>query len=221
MVSLPQERPRERLLHLGSKALTTAELLALLIGHGTSGLSVTTIAHTLLERFPSLTDLAARDIAELRSIKGMGAAKAATLCAALELAQRLQAEPFAGRPVVSTPAILAGLMRPRLRHQRTESFHVVLLNTANQVIRDVAVSHGSLNACLIHPREVFRIAIAENAAAVILVHNHPSGNTEPSREDLTTTRQLVDAGRIVDIRVLDHVIIAGEAYTSFAERNLL
>lgn len=215
------ERPRERLLHHGAKALTTTELLALLIGHGTAGVSADAIARSILDQFGSLTDLAARDVAELRRIHGMGTAKAATLCAALELAVRLQAEPFARGASITSPRILADLMRPRLRHQRTESFHVLLLNSANQLLRDVVASEGSLNACVIHPREVFRIAIAENAAAVILLHNHPSGNTEPSPEDLAITRQLVDAGRIVDIRVLDHVIIGGDGFTSFAERHLL
>ncbi|MBS1562088.1 MAG: DNA repair protein RadC [Bacteroidetes bacterium] len=215
------DMPRERLLHHGPAALSTMELMALLIGHGTTGRSAADIARSVLERFPSLTDLAARDVSELRSINGMGAAKAATICAALELAHRIQAEPFKARPVITSPAILARLMAPRLRHQRTESFHVLLMNTANQVVRDVTVSEGSLNSVLIHPREVFRLAIAENAAAVILVHNHPSGNTEPSKEDMAITRQLVDAGRIVDIRVLDHVIIGGDEFTSLAERNLI
>jgi len=215
------DMPRERLLHHGARALSTTELISLLIGHGTAGRSAADIARNVLERFPSLTDLAARDVSELQSINGMGAAKAATVCAALELAQRIQAEPFTTRPVITSPAILARLMTPRLRHQRTESFHVLLMNTANQVLRDVTVSEGSLNSVLIHPREVFRLAIAENAAAVILVHNHPSGNTEPSKEDLSITRQLVDAGRIVDIRVLDHVIIGGDEFTSLAERNLM
>jgi len=215
------DRPRERLLRHGPAALATHELLALLIGHGTAGRSAETIARDLLVRSPSLTALAARDVAELRAVPGMGTAKAATLCAAMELAHRIQAEPFSSQPVISSPAVLAGMMRPRLRHQRQESFHVLLLSSANQLIREVTVGVGSLNACIIHPREVFRIAIAESAASVILVHNHPSGNTEPSAEDLAITRQLVDAGRIVDIRVIDHVIIAGEEFTSFAERHLL
>ncbi len=219
--TIVQERPRERLLQHGPRALTTYALLALLIGHGTAGSSAESIARNVLERFPSLTDLAGRDASELKAIHGMGTAKAATLCAAIELANRIQAEPFTARTSITSPALLARLMAPRLRHARTESFHVLLMNSANQIIRDVTVSQGSLNSCIIHPREVFRIAIAENAAAIILLHNHPSGNTEPSREDLTITQQLVDAGRIVDIRVLDHVIIGGDDYTSFAERHLL
>jgi DNA repair protein RadC len=160
-------------------------------------------------------------MSELCSIDGMGPAKAASLCAAFELSHRIQAEPFAERTSVTSPAILARTLMPRLRQRRTETFIVVLLNAANQIIRQVNVSDGSLNAVLIHPREVFRLAIAESAAAIILAHNHPSGNTEPSSEDIAITRQLVEAGRIVDIRVLDHVIIAGDDYTSFVERGLL
>jgi DNA repair protein RadC len=165
--------------------------------------------------------MAARDVAELRQFSGMGTAKAATLCAAFELAHRIQAEPFQEQRTITSPATLARLMAPRLRHLKQETFIVVLLNSANQIIRDVAVSSGSLNAVVIHPREVFRLAIAESAASVILIHNHPSGNTEPSREDLAITRQLVEAGRIVDIRVLDHVIIGGDSFTSLSDRHLL
>ncbi len=221
MSALPSDRPRERLLRYGARALSTQELLALLINTGTSTSSVGEIAEAVLRRFPSLTDLAGRDVAELRAIHGMGTAKASTLCAAFELAHRIQAEPMQDQVTVTSPEVLVRHLGPQLRHLRTETFHVVLLNSANRIIRNVRVSDGSLNAVLIHPREVFRIAIAETAAAVILVHNHPSGNAEPSREDVAITRQLVDAGRIVDIRVLDHIIIAGDAYTSFAERHLL
>lgn len=213
--------PRERLLRLGPRALATSELLALLINTGTVGLSAADIARDLLVRFPSLADLSGRDASELRALKGMGSAKAATLCAAFELAHRIQAEPFGDRVVITSPRVLANLLIPRLRNLRTETFHVVMLNSANQIIRDVAVSEGSLNSVVIHPREVFRLAIAENAAAVILAHNHPSGNTEPSKEDITVTRQLVEAGRIVDIRVLDHLVIGGDDFTSLAERHLL
>ncbi len=215
------DRPRERLIRLGADALSTRELLALLINTGTVTRSADEIAGDLLRRYTSLTDIASRDVAELRQFPGLGTAKAATLNAAFELAHRLQAEPYEEHRTISSPAVLARKFGPRLRHLRQETFIVVLLNTANQIIRDVVVSEGSLNAVIIHPREVFRLAIAESAASIILVHNHPSGNTDPSREDLAITRQLVEAGRIVDIRVLDHVIIGGDAYTSFSERNLL
>ncbi|MCO6467061.1 MAG: DNA repair protein RadC [Bradyrhizobiaceae bacterium] len=218
---LTSDRPRERLLRLGPTALSTRELLALLINTGTRRRSAEQIAHDLLASYSSLTDLAARDIAELRNHSGMGLAKAATLSAAFELAHRVQAEPFQSSQSITSPAVLAKLLAPRLRHLKHETFIVALLNTANQIVREVVVGSGSLNAVVIHPREVFRIAIAECAAAVILVHNHPSGNTEPSREDIAITQQLVEAGRIVDIRVLDHIIIGGDQYTSLSERHLM
>lgn len=213
--------PRDRLLRLGPRALATRELLALLINTGMPGRRATDIADELLESYPHLNDLAGRDVSELRTFKGMGPTKAATLCAAFELAHRIQAEPFDERVVVSSPKIIAQLLIPRFRNLRTETFHVVMLNSANQIIREAVVGQGSLNSVIIHPREVFRLAIAENAAAVILAHNHPSGNTEPSKEDIAVTRQLVEAGRIVDIRVLDHLVIGGDDFTSLAERHLL
>jgi len=219
--ALPSDRPRERLVRHGAASLSTQELLALLINTGTARTSAFDVAANVLGKYPSLPDLAGRDVSELRSIHGMGLAKASTLCAAFELAHRIQAAPFQQKLVVNSPATIARRLIPRMRHLRTETFIVVLLNTANQILRDVVVGEGSLNAVIIHPREVFRLAIAENAASIIVAHNHPSGNTEPSKEDIAITRQLVEAGRIVDIRVLDHVIIAGDAYTSLAERHLL
>lgn len=216
-----QDRPHERLLRLGAWALSTHELIALVIGATTNEPPAEEVAQSILECYASLADMAGRDIAELRGIHGMGLARAAALTAAFELSHRIQAEPFTHRTNVTSPAILARTLIPKMRHLRTESFHVVLLNAANQIMREVTVSDGSLNSVMIHPREVFRLAIAECAAAVILVHNHPSGNSEPSNEDIAITKQLVDAGRIVDIRVLDHLIIAGDDYTSFVERHLM
>lgn len=221
MTPLLSDRPRERLIRNGSTALSTRELLALLINSGTRQQSTMQIADALLNQFPSLQDLAGRDVAELKTIHGMGTAKASTLCAAFELAHRIQAAPFESRAVINSPATLVRLLAPRMRHLRVETFMVLLLNTANQVIRSTVVGEGSLNAVIIHPREVFRLAIAESAASVILAHNHPSGNSEPSKEDISITAQLVEAGRIVDIRVLDHLIIAGDEYTSLAERHLV
>ncbi|NQW31011.1 MAG: DNA repair protein RadC [Ignavibacteria bacterium] len=215
------DRPRERLVRIGAKALTTVELLALLINHGTSGSSAIDIAMDLLEKFPKLTDLAGRDVSELKRIHGMGTAKAATLCAAFELANRIQGEPFDSGKIIGSPHNVYKMMSPKLRHLRFESFHVLLLNTANQIVRDIIVSEGSLNSVTIHPREVFRMAITENAAAIILVHNHPSGNTEPSPQDISITKQIADAGIVVGIKVLDHLIIGGDYYTSLAERNIL
>ncbi|MDW8225675.1 MAG: DNA repair protein RadC [Bacteroidota bacterium] len=215
------ERPRERLQRYGPGVLADAELLAILIGSGTYGFSAVDVARELLQRFGSLTELASRDVSELRTVRGMGTVRAVVLSAAFELARRLQAEPFAARKVIRSPEDVARLDIPRLRGARTESFRVLLLNAANQIVREALVSEGTLTASLAHPREVFRLAITESAAAVILLHNHPSGNTEPSPEDIALTRQLVQAGKVIDIPVLDHLIIAGEAYTSLRERGIL
>ena len=215
------DRPRERLARLGPRALSTRELLALLINSGTVLRSADTIAGDLLERYGSLNTIAGCDVSELMLMPGMGNAKAATLCAALELATRLQAEPFTDQRSITSPELLARRMITRLRHLKREIFLVILLNTAHQIIREVSVGEGSLNAVVVHPREVFRLAIAEHAAAIILVHNHPSGNPEPSKEDLAITRHLTEAGRIVEIKVLDHIIIGGDTFTSFSDRNLL
>ncbi|GBD07601.1 hypothetical protein HRbin21_01431 [bacterium HR21] len=214
------ERPRERLLRYGASVLSNAELLAILIGSGTQGFSALDVARELLDRFGSLTDLAARDVSELRAVRGMGMVRSIVLAAAFEVARRLQAEPFAARRVIRSPEDVARLYIPRLRGARTESFHVLLLNAANQIVREVLVSEGTLTASLVHPREVFRLAITESAAAIIVLHNHPSGNSEPSAEDIAVTRQLVQAGKLLDIPVLDHIIIAGDSYTSLRERGV-
>lgn len=215
------ERPRERLLKNGAHTLSDAELLAILIKTGTKGHSALDVAKVLLQRFGSLTALISCDVSILRGFHGMGDVKAITLAAAFELSRRIQSEPFDSRKSIRSPEDLAGLFIPRLRGIQQERFYVILLNTAHQIIREVLVSEGILNASLVHPREVFRMAIAESAASVILLHNHPSGNPEPSAEDLRITRQLVQAGAIMDISVHDHIIIAGETFTSFVARGLM
>jgi DNA repair protein RadC len=209
------------LLRYGAETLSDAEVLAILIGSGTRGFSALDVARELLQRFGNLTELSRRDVSELRAVRGMGTVRAVVLSAAFELVRRIQAEPFTARRVIRSPEDVARMYIPRLRSARTESFRVLLLNAANQVIREVVVSEGTLTASLAHPREVFRLAITESAAAVILLHNHPSGNTEPSPEDIALTRQLVQAGKLLDIPVLDHIIIAGEAYVSLRERGVL
>jgi DNA repair protein RadC len=215
------ERPRERLLRYGAETLADAELLAILIGSGTRGFSALDVARELLRRFENLTELSRRDVSELRSVPGIGQVRAIVLAAAFELVRRIQAEPFTARKVIRSPEDVARMYIPRLRGARKESFRVLLLNSANQVQREVLVSEGTLDASLVHPREVFRLAITESARSIILLHNHPSGNAEPSPQDIAITRQLVSAGKLLDIPVLDHIIIAGEGYTSLRERQLL
>ena len=154
-------------------------------------------------------------------VKGVGAAKAARLAAAFELVRRVQSQPFDPKQQVQSPDDVARHFIPKLRGAVKETFRIVLLDSANRIFRHVLISEGSLNASIVHPREVFRPAIADSAAAIILLHNHPSGNPEPSREDVAITRQLCEAGRLIEIAVLDHLVIAGETYTSLAQRGLM
>ncbi|HVK39325.1 MAG TPA: DNA repair protein RadC [Candidatus Kapabacteria bacterium] len=220
------EQPRERLMALGAGALSDAELLAIVMRTGTKQLDVLTMCRRLLAHFNTdphnegaLYRLAQRDFKELQAIPGIGPTKAVTLAAAFELGRRATAINFSKRPRISGPRDVAAMFIPELRHIQKEQFHVVILNTANQVVRRVLVSEGNLNSSIVHPREVFRHAIVENAAAIIGLHNHPSGNPTPSKEDIAITRQLVEAGRIIGIPLHDHLIIAGEEFVSLAEKG--
>jgi DNA repair protein RadC len=216
------DRPRERLWTLGPAALTTTELIAILLGTGGAGRNATDLAAGLLDRaMGSLRALTARPPAELTRMPGIGAAKAGRLLAALELAGRLLQEQRPMLPRVREPGDVAALLGPRLRDLPVEEFHVLALDSQSRVIRDVLVTRGLLNSALVHPREVFRAAIAEAAAGIIVVHNHPSGDPTPSPEDRAATRQLVEAGRLLDLPVYDHVILAGDRFLSFVAAGLL
>jgi len=214
--------PRERLWALGPSALTPGELLAILLGTGSSTASVAEVAARLLEAGGgSLRRLAARPPAELLRVSGVGTAKAARLLAAFELTARMAGESRPVRPRIGDPADVARLMSPRLRDLEVEEFRLLALDSQSRVLRDVLVTRGLLNSSLVHPREVFRPAIAEAAAGIIVVHNHPSGDPTPSAEDQAVTRQLVAAGRLLDVPVYDHVVIAGDRFVSFATAGLL
>jgi len=169
----------------------------------------------------SLRGLAARPSAELLRMRGVGPAKAARLLAAFELATRLTQESRPPVPRIREPADVSRLMGPRLRDLPVEEFHLLALDSQSQVLRDVLITRGLLNSSLVHPREVFRAAIAEAAAGIIVVHNHPSGDPTPSAEDRAVTRQLAEAGRLLDLPVYDHVIVAGDRFVSFASTGLL
>jgi DNA repair protein RadC len=216
------DRPRERLFTLGAHSLTTAELLAILIGTGTCGRDALAVARGLLRLGTgSLRELARRPPAELGTVPGVGRAKAAQVAAALELARRLTDEGRARPYVVRSPADVHRWFAPAMRDLAVEEFHILALDAQNRVTRDLLITRGILDSSLVHPREVFRAAIAEAAAAVIVVHNHPSGNPAPSADDRAVTRQLVQAGSVLDIPVHDHVVVGGEQYFSFAEAGLL
>ncbi len=219
---LPDERPRERLWTLGPAALTAGELLALLLGTGTGGRPVAALAAGLLQTGDgSLRRLAARPPAELLRLPGIGPTKAARLLAAFELAARLAREERPALPRIREPEDVVRLFRARLRDLAVEEFHMLALDSQSQVLREVLVTRGLLNSSLVHPREVFRTAIAEAAAGIIVVHNHPSGDPTPSAEDQAVTSQLVAAGRLLDLPLYDHVILAGDRFTSFAAAGLL
>ena len=218
----PPDRPRERLWALGPSALTSGELLAVILGTGAGRISALDVAANLLDVSEgSLRRLAARPSAELLKIQGVGPTKAARLQAAFELAARLSQEARPAMVRIREPEDVVRYFAPRLRDLAVEEFRLLALDSQSQVLRDVLVTRGLLNSSLVHPREVFRAAIAEAAAGIIVVHNHPSGDPTPSAEDRAVTRQLVEAGRLLDLPVYDHVIVAGDRFTSFASAGLL
>jgi DNA repair protein RadC len=218
-----EERPRERLAQFGADALRTTELIAILLRTGTKGVSAIHVAEQLINRFPSLDQLARASLEDLAKTKGIGRDKAIALKSAFTLAQRMARELRAEAPELETPDQIATLMREEYRQSSVESFKIVLLNRRNRLIRIENVSQGTVDSILIHPREVFRHAIAANACSVILVHNHPSGDPTPSSADLSATTDMVRAGHILKIAVIDHVImgarIEGRARDYFSIRQ--
>jgi DNA repair protein RadC len=215
------ERPREKMLRHGPHSLSDAELLAILIRAGTGNQTALDVARQILVKERNLRKLAGKNASELMQTKGIGSAKAVELLAAFEIGRRVEGLPGDGKLIVRSPDDVARLMIPKLRDSTKEKFIVLLLDSKNGVQDDVEVTIGTLNASLVHPREVYKVAIDRLAASIIVVHNHPSGNSEPSKEDLEITRQLVDAGRLIGIPLHDHVIVGGDTYVSFAERGLL
>jgi DNA repair protein RadC len=201
------ERPRERLAALGPDALSNGELLAILLRTGVRGHSALALAQLVLQRAETLEGLARSTVRELCGIRGIGPDKAVTLKAAFTLAQRLAREAHGEAPLVDTPERVAGLLREDNRLYEVERFQVLLVNTRRRLLRIEKLAHGTLDTLLVHPREVFRVALAANAAAVILVHNHPSGDPTPSEADIRVTRDLIRAGQLLKIEVLDHIIL--------------
>jgi len=216
-----KERPRERLLQHGPQYLTEAELLGILIGKGTKHKTAVDLARELLDRHESLQKLFSRSPSELTAVKGIGSAKAATLSSAFELVRRIQSQTNEGKLSFKRSSDVANHYLPLMRDFRKEVFTILLLNRANRLIKEVTISEGTLDASVVHPRDVFREALLEMAAGVILMHNHPSGEASPSEEDLRITKQLVEAGRLLGIKVYDHIIVAGNSYRSLADDGLI
>jgi len=218
----PGERPRERLLKLGSEALSGQEILALILGRGSRGESVVVTSQKLVSRFGSLKGVANASVEELREINGIGLAKATQIKAALELSKRLEADADEkARALIKSPEGVVGVVRSKLKGKKKEHFLVLCLDTRNRLISCRPVSIGSLDTSVVHPREVFKEAVSSSAASVIFVHNHPSGDPEPSEEDVELTRRLVKAGEIIGIEVLDHIIVCDTSFLSLKARNLL
>jgi DNA repair protein RadC len=216
------DRPREKLLLRGSQSLSDAELVAILLRTGKKGKSVLEIAREIISSEGNLAMLATRTVDSLQKVDGIGKDKAATLAAAFELSRRIlsQSKWFSNRKITS-PQDIAEIFIPILRDEIKEKFIVVCLNSANKVIKYETISVGNLNSSVVHPREIFKVAIDNSSASIILIHNHPSGNPEPSNEDIRITKKIVESGKILDIPVFDHLIIAGETYTSFVEKRLV
>ena len=214
-------RPREKLLTLGPAALADAELIALLLRTGLAGTSVLQLAQQLLDAFGGLHGLLQASAADLKRIKGLGPAKRAEITAVMELARRSLAQRLAQRTVLSSPQQVKDFLRLQLAHEGQEVFAVMFLDVQNQLLKFEEMFRGTLSQTSVYPREVVKRALAVQASAVILAHNHPSGAAEPSRADEFLTQTLKQALQLIDVRVIDHLVVGGDQAISFAERGLL
>jgi DNA repair protein RadC len=215
------ERPRERLQKFGPEALSAQELLSLVIGRGIPKKSVISIAQELLAKFGNIKAISEATIEELSQIEGIGFAKAAQIKACFELGKRENLEPESIHFDIKNPESVVKAIRASIKDKAREHFKLILLNPRNKIIGISTISIGTLNASLVHPREVFKDAITHSAASVVLAHNHPSGDPEPSDDDLKITKKLVDSGKILGIEVLDHIVIGKNNFYSFKERGLI
>jgi len=215
------ERPRERLIKLGPEALSAQELLALIIARGIPGKSVMNIAQELLSKFGNIKEVSEATIEQLCEIRGIGPAKAAQIKACFEIGKRGELEPEQKKYDIKNPQAIVKAVGASIKNKAKEHFKLIILDSRNKIIDITNVSIGTLNANLAHPREIFKDAISHNAASVVLVHNHPSGDPEASEDDLKITKQLVEAGRILGIEVLDHIVIGKNSFVSMKDKKLL
>jgi DNA repair protein RadC len=216
----PSEQPREKLSQHGAEHLSNAELLAILLRVGVQGQDVVSLSQSLLTNFGGLEGLSRTPLSVLADVKGMGPAKAVTIRAALELGQRLLLAQSLDRPQIRSPQDVAIMLQLEMGMLEQEHLRVVLLNTKNRVVGTPTVYKGSLNTSMIRVAEVFREAIKENCASIIVVHNHPSGDPTPSPEDVRVTRELIEAGKLLDIEVLDHLVIGRNRHVSLRQQKL-
>jgi DNA repair protein RadC len=216
-----EDRPRERLLNLGAGHLSNQELLAIILGSGTKEESVMTLANRLLMHFEGLKLLKDATIEELTAIKGIGSAKGVLILSALELGKRLSQYKPNERYIIRSPEDGAEYIMEELRNLNQEHFVVLFLNTKNQIIHRQTIFIGSLNASIVHPREVFREAVKRSAASIIVAHNHPSGDPTPSQEDIHVTKRLAESGRMIGIELLDHLVIGDRKFVSLKEKGYL
>jgi len=215
------ERPREKFMKNGPSALSDAELLAILLRTGAGNITAVDLAKAIMKEYHSLDRIASKSYLDLKQFKGLGNAKAIMISAAFELGRRAAVQQKNKRIRINTPQDAVNIYQSELRDLNQEVFKVILLDSANHIIDSKIITTGILNSSIVHPREVFRHAILELAASIILIHNHPSGNPEPSQDDIQITRQMVEVGKIMGIPVNDHIIIAKDKYASFAEKGLI
>ena len=211
------DRPRERLYHVGAGDLSLQELIAIVLGGGTRGAGSLVVALRVLGEFEGLIALGCAGVDELRRVPGVGFARACQLVAAFELGKRFARESRSYGSAVKSPGDVARLFMDEMKHLDKEHFRAAFLNTKNQVIKVVTVSIGSLNASIVHPREILKPAISASAASIVLIHNHPTGDPAPSREDIEFTKRFAGCGELIGIELLDHIIIGSERYQSLKE----
>ncbi len=214
------DRPRERLVKYGPEALSNAELLAIVLRTGTQKENIINLCTRIFSEY-NIKQLSQANVIKLTEIHGIGIAKASQIAAVFELARKLEGFTEESKKKIRSPADVYSLLYPKMREQKKERLVALLLDTKNQVLREELISIGSLNANIVHPREVFKAALMESCASVILSHNHPSGDPSPSAEDISVTRKLVEGGKLLGIDVLDHVVIGDGSYVSLKDRGFM
>lgn len=219
---LPTEiRPRERLFEQGATSLSDAELIAIIIGTGAKEETSLQLSQRILQEFENLGKIGGASVEELSKLRGIGRAKAAQLMASIEMGRRLARTSFDSRVSISRPEQLANLLMLEMRYLDREHFKAVILNTKNEILKVLDISIGSLNSSIVHPRELYKAVLKHSGAALIVAHNHPSGDPEPSSEDIRLTKRLSEAGRILGIELLDHLILGDGKFVSLKERGVI